>query len=134
MRRKFLPISVVLALAAAALAATGCDQRSGQTGRAVIRVSAPPVATPEGQGAKVYEGRIKDVRPAWDLLILTVGKGKEAQDIRFDIGEARIVGPFGNEWKGQDLRVGDRVRVGLAADGTLVQQVSVLAGSASGIE
>ena len=127
MRRKFLPISVVLALAAAALAATGCDQRSGQTGRAVIRVSAPPVATPEGQGAKVYEGRIKDVRPVWGILDLTVGAGKEARDVRFDIGEARIVGPDGDEWKGQDLRVGARVRVQLTADGRLVQQVSVLA-------
>jgi hypothetical protein len=122
----FLPIAVVLALAAAALAATGCDQRSEQTARAVITVSAPPVATPERQDAMVYEGRIKDVRPAISLLILTVGKEKDAQDRRFDIGEARIVGPSGNEWKGGDLQIGDRVRLTMADNDRLVQQINVL--------
>jgi hypothetical protein len=126
MRRLFLPINVVLSLAAATLAAIGCDKPTQKVEGAVIRVSAPFVATAEGRGVKVYEGWIKDVRPAISLLILTVGEGKEAQDRRFDIGEARIVGPSGNEWKGDDLRIGDRVRVELTADGTLVQQVSVL--------
>ena len=132
MRRRLLPITVVLALVGATLGASGCGQRSPQTDGAVVKVSAPADATPEGQRAKVYEGRIKDVRPAWSLLILTVGQGKEARDMRFDMGEARIVGPSGAEWKGQDLRLGDRVRVELTADGTLVQQVSVLPDRANG--
>jgi hypothetical protein len=96
MRRRFLP-TTLLSLAAATLAASGCDKPSRQTDPAVIPVSAPAAdATPEG--VKVYKGRIKDVRPAWDLLILTVGQGKEARDLRFDIGEARIVG--WRRWEG----------------------------------
>jgi len=83
---------------------------------------------PSGEGVKVYEGRIKDVRPAWGLLVLTVGQGKQAREMRFDMGEARIVGPSGDEWKGQDLHIGDRVRVAMTPDGTLVQQISVLPG------
>jgi hypothetical protein len=47
--------------------------------------------------------------------------------VGFDISQARIVGPYGSEWRGDDLRVGDRVRVVLAPDRRLVQQVSVLA-------
>jgi hypothetical protein len=132
MRRRVLPVGVVLILAGATLAAAGCDNRPRQTDGGVIPVSAPADATPAGQGVKAYEGRIKDVRPAWSILILTVGQGKEARDMRFDIGEARIVGPSGDEWKGQDLHVGDRVRVALTPDGTLVQQVSVLPDRASG--
>jgi hypothetical protein len=131
MRSRSLPI-IFLALASAALVATGCDQGPGQTAVPVIRVSAPADATPEGRSAKVFEGWIKDVRPAISLLILTVGKGIEAQDRRFDMGEARIVGPSGAEWKGQDLRLGDRVRVTMTDDGTLVQQISVLPRSPSG--
>ena len=67
------------------------------------------------------------MRPAWDILDLTVGEGKEARDVRFDIGYARIVDPEGEELKGQDLKIGARVRVQLTADGKTVQQVSVLA-------
>ena len=126
MRTRFLPIIVVLVFAGATLAATGCDDRAQKTDVAVVRVSAPADAAPERRGGKVYEGRIKDVRPAWGVLVLTVGKGKEAQDLRLDMSEARIVGPSGNEWKGQDLWIGDRVRVELTRDGKLVQQISVL--------
>lgn len=79
---------------------------------------------PEEAGP-VYEGRIQDVRPAWGLLVVVVGAGREAREVRFDIREARIVGPSGSEWKGQDLLRGDRVRVRLVAGGRLVQQVSV---------
>jgi hypothetical protein len=134
MRRRFLPVAVVLALAGATLGAPGCDKPSPTTDGAVIRVSAPADRTPQSQGAKVYEGRIKDVRPAWYLLVLTVGEGKQARDLRFDISEARIVGPSGSEWKGQDLRVGDPVRVTLTADGRLVQQINVLPDGTSGLE
>jgi hypothetical protein len=82
---------------------------------------------PEVQAeAGPFDGRIKDVRPVWGILVLTVGEGKKARDRRFDISEARIVGPSGAEWKGQDLRRGDRVRVELTTDGELVQQISVL--------
>jgi hypothetical protein len=42
------------------------------------------------------------------------------------------VGPSGNEWKGGDLQIGDRVRVTLTSDGTLVQQVTVLPERTSG--
>jgi hypothetical protein len=132
MRSTFLPITVVL-LAGATLAACGCAKEA-HTGRAVVLVSAPPVAPPERRTVKVVEGRIKDVRPVWGILLLTTGKGKEARDTRFDISEARIVGPVGDEWKGQDLQVGDRVRLELTADGRLVQQVSVLVGKASGLD
>jgi hypothetical protein len=134
MRRTALPIAVVLVLAGVTLAASGCDNRSRQTDRAVIPVSAAADFTLEGHGVKVYEGRIKDVRAAWGNLILTVGQGKEARDMRFDIGEARIVGPSGAEWKGQDLHLGDRVRVELTADGTLVQQISVLPDRPNGLD
>ena len=127
MRRRFLPIIIVLAIAGAALAATGCDERAQKPDDdAVIRVSAPADVAPERRGGKVYEGRIKDVRPAWGVLILTVGKGKEERDLRLDMSEARIVGPSGNEWKGQDLWIGDRVRVEMTSNGRLVQQISVL--------
>ncbi len=81
---------------------------------------------------RVYEGRIKDVSPAWGLLALTVGQCSEARDLCFDIREARIVGSEGAERKGQDLGTGDRVRVQLTADGRLVQQVSILADRTSG--
>jgi hypothetical protein len=133
MRRRCLPITAVLTLAGAALAAPGCGKPPRQTDVAVIRVSAPADATLEGQGAKVYEGRIRDVRPAWDLLVLTVGEGKQARDLRLDMGEARIVGPSGSEWKGQDLLLGDRVRVTMTADGTLVQQINVLPDRTGGL-
>ncbi len=75
---------------------------------------------------RVYEGRIKDIRPVWGILILTVGKGKKARDLRFDMSEARIVGPSGAEWKGEDVWVGDRVRVELTRDLSLVKQITVL--------
>jgi hypothetical protein len=133
MRRRFLPITVVLILAGAPLAASGCENRARQTGRAVIPVSAPADAAPGGRGAKVYEGRIKDVRPVWGILVLTVGEGKKARDIRFDMTDARIVGPSGNEWKGQDIYIGDRVRVRLTAGGKLVQQITVLPDRANGL-
>jgi hypothetical protein len=131
MRRTSLPITVVLAFAGAALAGSGCDDRAQTTDAAVVRVSAPADATPESVDAtpedgKVYEGVLEDVRPAWGYLILTVGQGKEARDVRFDMRGARIVGPSGNEWKGQDLWVGDRVLVEMTADGRLVRQISVL--------
>jgi 3-dehydroquinate synthase class II len=125
---RLLAVAVVFFLAGAALPVVGGPRRTPNPGaflqageRVEVRFQGRPAA------ARSYEGRIKDVRPAWGVLILTVGKGKEARDLRFDIGEARIVGPDGDEWKGQDLRVGDRVRVQLTADGRLVQQVSELA-------
>jgi hypothetical protein len=132
MRRRCLPITAVLTLAGAALAAPGCGKPPRQPDLAVTRVSAPADATPGGQGGEVYEGRIRDVRPAWDLLVLTVGEGKQARDLRLDMGQARIVGPSGSELKGQDLRLGDRVRVTMTADGTLVQQINVLPDRAGG--
>jgi hypothetical protein len=133
MRRRFLPVAVVLALVGATLAASGCDKRSPRSDGAFITVSAPADASRQSQGVKVYEGRIKDVRPAWYLLVLRVGEGEEARDLRFDISEARIVGPSGSEWKGQDLRVGDPVRVTLTTDGRLVQQINVLPDGTSGL-
>jgi hypothetical protein len=125
MCRRFLSIAVVV-LAGSALLALGCSDTQSQ--RVVDEGVTQDRVSFRGQQAagRVYEGRIKDARPAWDLLILTVGEGKEARDLRFDIGEARIVGPSGAEWKGQDLHIGDRVRVKMADDGTLVQQLSVL--------
>jgi hypothetical protein len=127
MRRQLLAMTVVLFLAGAALATVGgCSRPEGQS---AVAPAGPQVdvAFPEQPAAgRPYEGRIKDVRPVWSTLILTVGKGKEARDMRFDIGYARIVGPDGAEIKGQDLRIGQRVRVELTADGRLVQQVSVL--------
>jgi hypothetical protein len=121
-------ITVVLFLAGAAPAAVGGSRRTPNP-EAVVPVGRQGEVRFQDRPAagRSSEGRIKDVRPAWGLLILTVGKGKEARDLRFDIGEARIVGPDGAEWKGQDLRIGDRVRVDLTANGRLVQQVSVLA-------
>ena len=95
-----------------------------------VRFPMPPREQP---ATRWNEGQIKDVRPAWGILILTVGKGKKARDLRFDISEARIVGPSGAEWKGEDLRVGDPVRVEMTTDGTLVQQVSVLPDKARGL-
>jgi hypothetical protein len=130
-----LSLPVVLILAGAAL--TGCASRSATHSQVpLVRTAAPvPVRSQDQQQIpRLYEGRIKDVRAALGILILIVGKGKETRELRFDIREARIVGPSGAEWKGQDLQVGDRVRVELTADATLVQQVSVLADSASGIE
>jgi len=52
--------------------------------------------------------------------------------MRFDIGEARFVGPSGDEWKGEDLQIGDPVRVTMTDDGSLVQQVNVLPDRANG--
>jgi hypothetical protein len=128
---KVLSVSVLLLLAAVGLTvAIGIGQ--GLPHQEDV-VWIPPQAQEQAAGLRVYEGWIKDVRPAWDLLVLTVGKGKKARDLRFDMGEARIVGPDGSEWKGQDLRIGDRVRVELTADGTLVQQISVLPDSISAL-
>jgi hypothetical protein len=124
-RRRLLTITVALAFAGAALGSAGCESRSRQSVHA-LPVNAPVEETPERQRGKVYEGRIKDARPALGILILTVGEGKEARDVRLDMSEARIVGPSGNEWKGQDLWIGDRVRVEMTRDGGLVQQISVL--------
>ena len=42
------------------------------------------------------------------------------------VGIAAFVGTWGNEWKGQDLYVGDRVRVEMTTDGRLVRQITVL--------
>jgi hypothetical protein len=130
MRRKLVSVAVVLLLAGAALAVVarlGHARRQGPVVEAEL-VRLPP---PEQPAPLVYEGRIKDVRPAWGLLILTVGKGKDARDIKFDIVGARIVGPSGNEWKGQDLYIGDLVRMERTPDGRLVQQISVLDASGS---
>jgi hypothetical protein len=44
------------------------------------------------------------------------------------------VGPSGNEWKGDDLQIGDQVRVTMTYDGKLVQQVNVLPERANGFE
>jgi hypothetical protein len=74
----------------------------------------------------VYEGRIKDLRPAWGDLVLTVPREKGTRDVNLNMREARIVGPSGGEWKADDLRIGDRVRVELTADRTLVQQINFL--------
>ena len=128
MRRKPLLITVVLFLVGAAPAVAGGPRRTPSP-EAVVPVVHPVEVRPQDRppAGRSYEGRINDVRPVWGILDLTVGAGKEARDVRFDIGEARIVGPDGDEWKGQDLRVGARVRVQLTADGRLVQQVSVLA-------
>jgi hypothetical protein len=131
MRRSFLPIAVVLVLTGSTLAGPGGDKRARQTDRATSTVSAPADARRGRRGATVYEGRIKDVRPVWGILNLTVGEGKEARDLRLDMSQARIVGPSGAEWKGQDLYIGDRVRVELTADRRLVQQISVLPDRAS---
>jgi len=113
------------------------SQRVVVTAGAHVRVRFPrrpgdEPAPPLLEG-RIFEGRIKDVRDVWGILILTVSEGKKARDIRFDISEARIVGPSGAEWKGQDLHRGDRVRVAMTANGRLVQQVSVLPDSTSGI-
>jgi hypothetical protein len=118
MSSRFLSITVALILAGAALAEADGDKTSTSRRQ-------PPAP-------RVYEGRIKDVRPAVGMLILTMGKGKQARDLRFNISEARIVGLFGAEWKGEDLNVGDRVRVQMTADGALVQQVRVLPNRTSG--
>jgi hypothetical protein len=127
MRRRLLAITVVSFLAGAALVMVGGCSRTPKPEAVVPAGNLVEVGFPEQPPAgRVYEGRIKDVRPAWGLLVLTVGKSGEARDLRFDISEARIVGPSGSEWKGQDLQVGDRVRVQLTADGGLVQQVSEL--------
>jgi hypothetical protein len=126
MRRRLLTITVALAFAGAGLGAAGCSAQTRQRDGAFVRVSAAAEDAPERQRGKVYEGRIKDVRPAIGVLILTVGEGKEAREVLLNMSEARIVGPSGNEWKGQDLWVGDRVRVEMTRDGRLVQQISVL--------
>jgi hypothetical protein len=126
MSRRLFSIALLILVGAAVLVAAGFS-RMGSRG-AVIAVGDPiRVQFQEGPAtARVYAGWIKDVRPAWGYLILTVGKGIEARDVRFDISEARIVGPLGNEWKGKDLHLGDRVLVEQTADGSLVKQVSVL--------
>jgi len=111
MRRRLSAVAAALSLAGAALAAVGGLSRA----QAQVRPT-----------ARACEGRIKDVRPALGFLILTVGAGEEARDVRFDITEGRVVGPSGSELKGEDLRVGDRVRVEMAIDRPLVQQVVVL--------
>ncbi len=127
MRSKLFLIAVVLSLAGAALAVVGGLSRT-QGQRAAVQTGDQVQVRPQGQPAagRSYEGRIRDVRPVWGVLDLTVGQGKEARDMRFDIGYARIVGTDGAELKGQDLRIGDQVRVQLTADGKSVQQVSVL--------
>jgi hypothetical protein len=56
MPTRFLPFTVVLTLAGATLATSGCDKRSPQTDDAVMPVSAAADAAPEGQGVNVYEG------------------------------------------------------------------------------
>jgi hypothetical protein len=53
-------------------------------------------------------------------------EGPEGTGQCFNVGEARIVGPSGAEGKGQDLWVGEWVRVELTRDGTWVQQVTAL--------
>ena len=123
MRRSLLAITVVLLLAGA-----GWPRRTqGATAAIPVRDLVEVRSPVQPAAGRSYEGRIRDVRPAWDILDLTVGEGKEARDMRFDIGYARIVDPDGEELKGQDLKIGARVRVQLTADGRLVQQVSVLA-------
>jgi hypothetical protein len=85
-----------------------------------------PAAPPALPKETVFEGVIADVWGVYGLLNLTVGSGAKAKDRQFDIGEARIVGLEGDEWKVGDLRKGDRVRVVLAGDGRTVQEVRVL--------
>ena len=55
-----------------------------------------------------------------------MGSGAKAKERQFDISEARVVGPDGDEWKVGDLSKGDRVRVVMAGGGRLVQEVRVL--------
>jgi hypothetical protein len=125
MRKSFsIVVGLLLAGASLATAGGGTSQAQKEVVRAEAQVRLPPRRQPAAP--RSYEGRIKDVRPVWGILVLTVGKGKEAQNRRFDISEARIVGPSGNEWRAENLRSGDRVRVELTAGGRLVQQVSVL--------
>jgi hypothetical protein len=81
--------------------------------------AAPPVQ-------RVFEGRIKDVRGTYGTLTLTLGNGRQANDLTFDIQHARIVGLIGAEWKVGDLQVGDRVRAELAPGRTIVQEIRVL--------
>jgi hypothetical protein len=119
MRRTFSAVALVLSLAGAVLAPVGGPGPARAQARARPRAQA--------EAPRVYEGRISDVRPVWGVLILTVGEGREAHEVGFDISQGRIVGPGGSEWRGENLHVGDRVRVELTPDRTLVQQVRVLA-------
>jgi len=59
-------------------------------------------------------------------LTLTIGKGKNATDQKFQIPEARIVGPTGSEWKVGDLRNGDRVEVEMTSNGKTVREIRYL--------
>jgi hypothetical protein len=71
-------------------------------------------------------GRIKDVRGAAGMLLLTVGEGKEARDHAFLILDTRFVGPTGSEIKVGDLREGDVVEAALSRDGRSAREVRVL--------
>jgi hypothetical protein len=81
----------MLLLVGAGLAVVGVLARTQGRGAAAraedqveVRFETPPPA------GRVYEGVVKDAGPAWGYLVLTVGKGKEARDVRFDILGARI--------------------------------------------
>jgi len=87
-------------------------------------LSVPAVAQLPQRG-KVFPGRIKDVRGTMGALTLTIGKGKQARDRKFQIPEARVVGPTGSEWKVGDLRNGDRVEVELTGDAATVREIRV---------
>src|SRR5262245_10991194 len=64
MRRNFLPIAIVLALAGAALAGPAATNEPGKPTVPAARSARRPTP-PQAKGPKVYEGRIKDVRPVW---------------------------------------------------------------------
>jgi hypothetical protein len=118
----------MLLLVGASLAAVGVLVRTQGHGAAARADGQVQVRFEKARPAgRVYEGRIKDARPAWGYLILAVGEGRQARHLTFDVRGARIVGPSGNEWKAQDLWDGDRVRIEMTQDGGLVRQITVLA-------
>jgi hypothetical protein len=92
----------------------------------LVTVGAPDAAAapPKGQ---VFEGVINDVWGVYGLLDLRTGSGAKAKTRHFDISEARFLDRDGDEMKIGDLRKGDRVRVVMARDGRLVQEVRILA-------
>jgi hypothetical protein len=101
-----------------------------------IAAIAPPAK--RSSDKRVFTGVIQDVRGITGRLVLRpTGKqadkkaGKKAgkkktKDRVFDISEARILGPDGDEWKVGDLREGDEIRVTLTRSGRLVKEVRVL--------
>jgi hypothetical protein len=90
---------------------------------AAIAVAAAP---PNRKNRDNFTGRIIDVRGALGTLKLAIGEGKNARVRQFDIGDARIVGLDGDEWKVGDLQEGDEVKVVMTRRGRLVKEVRVL--------